>query len=82
MDGRSTINLGHYETEEYAAKIYDAAAWILFGASAHYNFPIGTPSSEHRQTARNYIERHLNKRRVKQLSNTIIPKSFPVRNSI
>ena len=81
-DGEKTIHLGHYETEEYAAKIYDAAAWILFGASAHYNFPIGTPSSEHRQTARNYIERHLNKRRVKQLSNTIIPKSFPVRNSI
>ncbi len=63
----STINLGYYETEEFAAKIYIAAAWILFGASAHYNFPIGTPSSEHRQTAKNYIERHLNKRREKKL---------------
>ena len=66
-DGRSTINLGRYETEKYAAKIYDAAAWILFGASAHYNFPNGTLSCEHRQTAKNSIERRLNKRREKQL---------------
>ena len=67
MDGRRAIHLGHYKSEEYAAKIYDAAAWILFGASAHYNFPIGTPSRQHRQTAKNYIERHLNKRRAKKL---------------
>ena len=40
---------------------------MLFGASAHYNFPIGTPSSEQIKTARNYTERRLNKRREKQL---------------
>ena len=49
------------------AKIYDAAVWRLFGASAHYNFPNGTPSSEHRQTAKTYIERHLNILREKEL---------------
>ena len=67
MDGRSRISLGRYKTDEYAAKTHDAAAWILFGASAHYNFPIGTPSGEHRQTARNYIERQLNIHREKEL---------------
>ena len=67
MDGKIKIHLGTYQTEEYAAKVYDAAAWILFGSSAYYNFSIGTPTHSHRETASAYIERHLNKQRQKPL---------------
>ena len=49
------------------AKIYKTAALILFGTSAHYNFPIGIPSSEHIHTAKSYIERLLNILRGKEL---------------
>jgi len=55
MDGNKTLYLGSYPDEEYAAKVYDAAAWILFGASAHYNFPIGSPDKEQRSLASAYL---------------------------
>lgn len=59
MDGEKRFNLGSYPSENYAAEIYDAAAWILFGASAFYNFPIGTPNSQQRRTASARIEKRL-----------------------
>ena len=68
MDGKLNIHLGAYETEDYAAKVYDAAAWILFGADAHYNFSVGTPSQEHREKASAHIERYMNKQRDKPLT--------------
>ena len=68
MDGNLNINLGAYESEVYAAKVYDAAAWILFGADAHYNFSVGTPSQEHREKASAHIERYMNKQRDKPLT--------------
>ena len=49
------------------AKIYIAALYILLGTSANYNFPIGNPSIEERQTAKTFIERHLNILREKEL---------------
>ena len=49
------------------AKIYIAALYIIFGTSADYNFPIGTPSSEQKQTVKTFIERHLNILREKEL---------------
>jgi hypothetical protein len=68
MDGNLNINLGAYESEDYAAKVYDAAAWILFGADAHYNFSVGSPSQEHREKASAHIERYMNKQRDKPLT--------------
>ena len=68
MDGKLNIHLGAYETEDYAAKVYDAAAWILFGADAHYNFSVGTPSQEHREKASAHIERFMNEQRDKPLT--------------
>ena len=68
MDGKLNINLGAYESEDYAAKVYDAAAWILFGSDAHYNFSVGTPSQEHREKASAHIERYMNKQRDKPLT--------------
>jgi hypothetical protein len=61
MDGKRNINLVAYETEDYAAKVYDAAAWMLFGADAHYNFSVGTPSQQHKEQASAHIERYMNK---------------------
>ena len=49
------------------AKIYIAAVYIIFGTSADYNFPIGTSSSEQRQTAKTFIERQLNILQEKEL---------------
>ena len=39
-DGEKTIHLGQYDSEVYAAKVNDAAAETLFGASAYRIFPM------------------------------------------
>ena len=67
MGGDAQIYLGQYDSEEYAAKVYDAAAWIIFGAAAHYNFPIGSPDEGHRIFASARIEKHTNKQRGKPM---------------
>lgn len=40
---RKTLNLGRYETEEEAARAYDAKARELHGDKARLNFPDDTP---------------------------------------
>ena len=68
MDGKKTVHLGSYADEEYAAKVYDAAAWIIFGAAAHYNFPVGSPDKEQRIFASTYLERHFIRQRRRLLT--------------
>ena len=60
-DGDATIHLGTYESERNAAIIYDAAALVIFGASAHYNLPLGTLEPRHHELASLLIQRHYNK---------------------
>jgi len=62
-DGEKTIHLGQYDSEVYAAKVYDAAAETLFGASAYLNFPDGSIHQEHRYYAKIHLERHFNKQK-------------------
>ncbi len=59
MNGSTQFALGSFDSEEYAAMVYDAAAWVLFGASAHYNFPVGTPDARQREIATNQIQKKL-----------------------
>tara|TARA_A100000164_G_scaffold17637_1_gene14419 strand:+ start:49 stop:342 length:294 start_codon:yes stop_codon:yes gene_type:complete len=40
-DGKKTIHLGQYDSEVYAAKVYDAAAETLFGKAAYLNYQVG-----------------------------------------
>ena len=63
-DGEKTIHLGQYDSEVYAAKVYDAAAETLFGASAYLNFPDGSIHQEHRYYAKIHFERHSNKQKT------------------
>lgn len=44
------VSLGTYDTQEFAAEVYDAAAYTFFGASAHRNFPDTVPSQDALQT--------------------------------
>lgn len=41
-----SMSLGSYADEEQAAKVYDAAAFLLFGGSALYNFPRSVPDAD------------------------------------
>ncbi|MDV4144966.1 AP2/ERF family transcription factor [Shimia sp. FJ5] len=38
-DGNLHISLGTYDSEEFAGKVYDEAARILFGGAGYLNFP-------------------------------------------
>jgi hypothetical protein len=40
------MSIGTYPDEQQAAKVYDAAAFLLFGGAALYNFPGHVPDSE------------------------------------
>jgi len=41
-----SMSIGTYSEEQQAAKIYDAAAFLLFGGAAFYNFPEHVPDAE------------------------------------
>lgn len=40
------MSIGTYPDEQQAAKVYDAAAFLLFGGAAMYNFPGHVPDAE------------------------------------
>lgn len=61
-DGADNISLGSFDKERSAAKIYDAAALVIFGASAHFNFPLGILDPLHHELASLLIQRHYNKK--------------------
>lgn len=50
-DGSARIGLGTYSDEQEAARVYDAAAWLLFEGAAFMNVTTGTPSLEHLEIA-------------------------------
>jgi hypothetical protein len=41
-----SMSIGTYPDEQQAAKVYDAAAFLLFGGAALYNFPGHVPDAE------------------------------------
>ena len=69
-DGKKTIHLGQYDSEVYAAKVYDAAAETLFGKAAYLNYPDGSIYEEHRNCAKFYLERYV--RRSKATLKSIV----------
>ncbi|NOD85556.1 hypothetical protein [Ruegeria sp. HKCCD6119] len=60
-----TMSLGSFEDEVWAATVYDAAAYLLFGGAGYSNFPDQAPSIEALDIARARIERFRNRRRLK-----------------
>jgi hypothetical protein len=54
------IHLGVFEEENFAAKVYDAAAFVLFSGAAHFNFPEDCPNPEALDVALLKIERFKN----------------------
>ena len=68
-DGNTNINLGSWEDERNAAIAYDAAALVLFGSSAYYNFPLGTLEPIHHEAASLLILRHYNKQKGSPVTN-------------
>lgn len=50
-DGSLRIGLGTYSDELEAARVYDAAAWLLFEGAAFMNVTSGTPALEHIEIA-------------------------------
>ena len=67
-DGDTQIYLGKYDNELAAAAIYDAAAFIIFGAAAHYNLPLGSVEESHRDQAGLYLQRHYSKKAGRPMS--------------
>lgn len=51
------IFLGSYDSEDWAAMVYDAAAYLLFDGAALYNLPELCPNSEALNVAAERIER-------------------------
>lgn len=54
-----TMAMGRYADEEQAAKVYDAAAFLLFGGSALYNVPGVVPDGD----TLAYVARHIARRK-------------------
>lgn len=54
-----SMSLGNYADEERAARVYDAAAFLLFGGSALYNFPGSVPDAE----TLAFVARHIARRK-------------------
>jgi len=67
-DGDTQIYLGKYDNELTAAAIYDSAAFIIFGAAAHYNLPLGSVEDSHRDQAGLYLQRHYSKKAGRPMS--------------
>ena len=57
-DGKKNIHSGQYDSEVYAAKVYDAAAETLFGEAAYLNYPDAPIYEEHRNCAKVCLERY------------------------
>ena len=56
--GGNHIYLGYFEEEKWAAMVYDAAAYLLFEGSAHYNLPDLCPNLDALDIAAAQISRH------------------------
>ena len=69
FDGQDNISLGSFDTEQDAAMIYDAAALVVFGASSHFNFPLGNLDPLHHEFASLLIQRHYDKKLGRPLTN-------------
>ena len=69
FDGQDNISLGSFDTEQDAAMIYDAAALVVFGASSHFNFPLGNLDPLHQEFASLLIQRHYDKKLGRPLTN-------------
>ena len=69
FDGQDNISLGSFDTEQDAAMIYDDAALVVFGASSHFNFPLGNLDPLHHEFASLLIQRHYNKKLGRPLTN-------------
>lgn len=52
-----SMSLGTYVDEEQAARVYDAAAFLLFGGSALYNFPGSVPDADTLSSVARHIAR-------------------------
>ena len=69
--------VGYVAFKRNAAIAYDAAALVLFGSSAYYNFPLGTLEPIHHEAASLLILRHYNKQKGSPLtSEEIIAKGL------
>ncbi len=72
-----TMSLGNFDNEEWAAKVYDAAATLIFDGTGYYNFPDQQPDPEALEMVRLRIVRfHILQARKdkKQASNAPPPK--------
>jgi hypothetical protein len=67
-DGCGNVSLGSWDEERKAAMIYDAAAFLLFGASAHYNLPLGSLETRDHELASRFLRRHYSKLLGRQVS--------------
>lgn len=61
FDGSLRIGLGTYSDELEAARVYDAAAWLLFEGAAFMNVTSGTPALEHIEIASGRIRYRKNR---------------------
>lgn len=61
-----SMSLGSFEDEEWAAMVYDAAAYLLFNGAGYYNFPELCPNIEALEIARMRIERFKNTQNQKK----------------
>jgi hypothetical protein len=61
------IFLGYFEDENWAAMIYDAAAYLLFEGSAHYNLPELCPNMDALEIVAAKITRHRS-RKVRKIA--------------